>query len=146
MWPKVIAFWNIDRIVESTWAKRIIFWKTRAGCNHAISCIMKLMCAVKRQNKVNMTNSSENYCIVNVGIKHWSPSKSDLRINIYIYHVVIKPCRENINKGINHLSSILKMPALVIKIKLHDKKFWSLVVFGPLLVIYINTNGCCRWI
>ena len=60
---------------------------------------------------------------MNLGIKHWIPFYPDIRINFITlrYPVMIIPCRDNFNWGINHWSSNLKVLTLDIKIKRLNK-------------------------
>ena len=46
------------------------------------------------------TFRDKNFCIVNPGIKHWSPSYTEQRINLISlrYLVVVKSFRDNFNK------------------------------------------------
>ena len=61
---------------------------------------------------------SQDFWVVNLGIKHWSPSYADQQTNLIPlwYPVMVILCRDNLKWGIKHWSSNLKEPTLDIEI------------------------------
>ena len=78
----------------------ILSWKKKIFKH--IKCIFKLkkventLCIRKYQ-----TERSQNFCVLNLGIQHLSPSYGDLHINLIpLWHpVVVKPCRDILIEG-----------------------------------------------
>ena len=64
------------------------------------------------------TVQKSEVCVVNLWIKHWSPSTADLRINLIPlrYPVVVIPCRDNFNWSFKHWFSNMKVTTLDFKI------------------------------
>ena len=57
----------------------------------------------------SLSHRSQNFCVLNLGIKHLSKSYADLRINLILlwYPVIVIPWRDNFNWGIKHLKVTL---------------------------------------